>query len=128
MNKKLKRREGARNSDTRAPRRFVDNETIMVKPNAGADIPVSNSNLILDERRLLSIPAAIRKAKLRLQAGLELRAVGNYVLQRFVDRTEECICSSFPVIPAPMPRKVSANITFTKSSLTLRNVSSLLWV
>src|SRR5882762_10249527 len=84
----------------------------MIETQARADVPRAITYLILPVERRLDVPLAAREIQIQLSAGIELRGVGDVVLQRFVNRSEERIGAGFPVVMAAVACDVAADVAF----------------
>src|SRR5258708_24709467 len=89
----------------------------MIEAQAGGDIPRAVTHLVLHVERRLDVPLAAREIQIQLSAGIELRGVGDVVLQRFVNRSEERIGAGFPVVMAAVTCDVAANVAFAIAAI-----------
>src|SRR5882762_11030163 len=89
----------------------------MIETQARADVPRAITYLILPVERRLDVPLAAREIQIQLSAGIELRGVGDVVLQRFVNRSEERIGAGFPVVMAAVTCDVAANVAFAIAAI-----------
>src|ERR1019366_10368074 len=91
MNEKIEGRKEAGNPDPRTPCRFIHRKSIVVKAQTGSQVPLPQSNLVLDVCGGFDVPAAVGKLKLLLRAGIKLRWISDLILQRFVHGTEDSV-------------------------------------
>ena len=61
----------------------------MVKAQTGAQVPLSQSNLVLDVSGGFRVPAAVCELELPLRARIKLRRIRDLILQRFVHGSED---------------------------------------
>src|SRR5260370_14565817 len=116
MNQQIDKGHETRDGQARTPCRFVNQEGVMVKSQASADVPASETNLILGERGLLAVPSAIGEREHRLHAGIELSRVSDGVLQSFVNRAKQGVCPNLPVMSAMLTGHIRADIAFAESA------------
>src|SRR5258708_39608511 len=89
----------------------------MIEAQAGGDIPRAVTHLVLMVERRLGVYVAAREIQSQLSAGIELGGVGDVVLQRFVNRSEERIGAGFPVVMAAVTCDVAANVAFAIAAI-----------
>src|SRR6266436_1371954 len=89
----------------------------MIEAQPRADIPRAVAHLVLHVERRLDVPLAAREIQVQLSAGIEWRGVGDEVLQRFVNRSEERIGAGFPVVMAAVACDVTANVAFAIAAI-----------
>ena len=75
--------------------------------------------MILDVKRRLDVPFAVREIQIQLRAGIECRPLGDLILQRFVNRSEEGIGAGFPVVVAVVAGDVAANVAFAIAAVLI---------
>src|SRR5580692_744074 len=93
----------------------------MIETQAGADVPWSVAHLVLQIERRLDVPFAAREIQIQLRAGIELRGVGDVVLQRYVNRSEERIGAGFPVVVAAVADNVTTNVALAIAAILVDN-------
>src|SRR5260370_30963644 len=116
MNQQIDRGHKTRDGQARTPCRSDNQEGIMVKWEARANVPASETNLILGERGLLAVPSPIGEREHRLLAGIELSRVTGGILQSFVNRAKKGVCPNLPVMSAMMTGHIRADIAFAESA------------
>src|SRR5580704_14876391 len=111
MNQQIQRRYVARNADPWAHCGLMHDKCVVIEPQPCADVPIAAMPLVLHISGWLNIPAPCRKLELLQRAWIELRRIGDGVLQRFMHRTENPVHSGFPVVMPTMAGNVSTNIS-----------------
>src|SRR5579864_2133083 len=89
----------------------------MVKTNSRAYIPVARVKGVLDKCGLLSVHRLGGELEPYRRAGIELRRIGNGVLERLVNRIEDAVRADLDVVMTVMPGEIGARIAFPKASL-----------
>src|SRR6266850_3325642 len=112
MNEQIQGGNIPRNSHPRTPRRFLYHESIVIEPQSRADVPVAAMPVVLHVGRGLEVPPAIRKLKRCLRSRIELRWIGDRILQRLVYRAENAVHARLPVVLTAMSYEVPANVAF----------------
>src|SRR5215475_4266295 len=98
----------------------MNHKTVVIEAEPRRYVPISQPNLVLHIGRRLHIPAMIGELKLLLRTGIELRRVGDSVLQVFTYRVENAVNPNLPVVPARVANQVPTNICFAVAAI-LRN-------
>src|SRR4051812_46761878 len=92
-------------------------EPIVVKTQSAAKIPLAEVDLVLPVCRLLQVPALVAKVEGLLRSRIELRGIGDLVMQHLVNRIEHSVESDLPVMLSGMAGEVGANIAFAVASV-----------
>src|SRR5260370_26340082 len=81
MDQQVDCRHESRHADSRTPRRLMNYKSIVLESQASADVPPPKSYLVLYVNGRLDIPfSVVRKRKIQLCPGIELRCIGNGAL------------------------------------------------
>src|SRR5260370_7437815 len=113
MDEQVECRHESRHADSRTPRRLMNYKSIVIESQASADVPAPKSYLVLYVNGRLDIPfSLVRKRKIQLCPGIELRWIGNRVLERFVHWTEDAVHSRFPIVMSAVPGEVTSRVSF----------------
>src|SRR5260370_38485277 len=118
MDQQVDCRHESRHADSRTPRRLMNYKSIVIESQASADVPAPKSYLVLYVNGRLDIPfSLVRKRKIQLCPGIELRWIGNRVLERFVHWTEDAVHSRFPIVMSAVPDEVSSRVSFAVAAV-----------
>src|SRR5260370_24131603 len=93
----------------------------MIEADARAHIPVARVKGVLDKRGLLPVRCCLSEVETSSGVRVELRRVGDGVLQRLVDGAEDSIRSELEIVVTIVPGQVGANISLPKSALLCRH-------
>src|SRR5690242_2837125 len=119
MQQEIERRNETRNAEARADGGIVNHKTVMVETQPSADVPPTVTHLVLNIKRRLDVPLAVREIQIQLRAGIELRWVGDVILQGFVDRGEERVGTGFPIVVTTMAGDIAANVPFAIAAILI---------
>src|ERR1700728_5287987 len=93
---------------------LVEQELVMVPAQAGADGPVFEPQLVLNECGLFEVGALGREGKGGWSSIIELRGVCDDVAEILMQEGVVCFDADLPFVPSSVPGETCLDVAFTK--------------